>query len=261
MGEFKVATFNANSIRMRKDIVVDWLGKEKPDVLCVQETKVQDPDFPEKPFRNAGYHCAYIGQKKFNGVAVFTREEPEEMRPGLCDGKEDPEQARLMYVRSSGVDVVNTYIPQGFEPGTEKFEYKLEWFRRLRKYFEKHFDPSGKVIWAGDLNVAPEQRDVYDPERLAGHCGFHPDEQAALSDVAEWGFTDIFRKHVDAEKQFTFYDYRLPKAVERGLGWRIDHIMATAPLAEKSTASYIDLEPRKLPKPSDHTFLVAVFGL
>ena len=145
--------------------------------------------------------------------------------------------------------------------GSEKFEYKLNWYARLREYFETNFTPDRPIIWVGDFNVAPTPIDVYDPEKLAGSVCFHPDEHKALANVMGWGFIDIFRKHRPEEKSFSFWDYRIPNAVKRGLGWRIDHICATQPAADRSTDCWIDIAPRMKPKPSDHTYVVAEFDL
>lgn len=261
MATLKIATFNANSIRARQEIILEWLAAEQPDVLCIQETKAQDPDFPALAFLAAGYHAAFSGQKSYNGVAILSREPLEDVQRGLGDGAEDPEQARLIAGRRRGLPIVNTYIPQGMAPGTDKFAYKLQWLERLRAFFDKHFSPDQPLLWAGDFNIAPAPEDVYDPEKMAGTCGFHPDERAALERLRAWGFTDVFRKHVAEPQQFTFWDYRLRGGLSRNLGWRIDHLWATAPLAQKSTRAWIDMEPRKKEKPSDHTFLTAEFVL
>ncbi len=254
----RIASFNVNGIRARMDIVLDWIRSEKCDVLCIQETKVQDPDFPAQPFRDVSLHAAYLGQKAYNGVAIISRVEPEEVRMGLDDG-EDPEEARLISAKIDGVWIVNTYIPQGTDVGHPRFRYKLEWFRRLTRYFQDHFQPEEPIVWVGDLNVAPQDKDVHDPARMAGRVCFHPDEKASLAEVVGWGFVDVFRKHEPGDKQFTFFDYRLPKAAERSLGWRLDHIFATRPMADKSRRAWIDKAPRMLPKPSDHTPIVAEF--
>lgn len=256
----KIASFNANGIRARIEIVVEWISREQPAVFCLQETKVQDEDFPLESFRERSLHVAYWGQKSYNGVAVVSREEPEEIQLGLGDG-EDPEEARLISARIGGIWVVNTYVPQGTAVDSPRFQYKLEWFGRLERYFQTHFKATDPVLWVGDLNVAPEDRDVYDPTRLAGHVCFHPEEQSALSKVLRWGFVDVFRKHEPGENQFTFFDYRLPKSPERNLGWRLDHIFATRPLADKSRRAWIDKAPRLLPKPSDHTPICAEFEI
>ena len=152
-------------------------------------------------------------------------------------------------------------MPQGTAVDSPKFRYKLDWFARVGRFFEKHFTPDVPLVWCGDLNVALGPADVYDPKRFAGGVCFHPDEQAALGRVMEWGFVDVFRKHCRDEGQFTFWDYRLRDGLKRNLGWRLDYILATKPLAEKSTSAWIDRGPRALPKPSDHTFLVAEFDI
>jgi exodeoxyribonuclease-3 len=158
--------------------------------------------------------------------------------------------------------VVNTYVPQGRERETPHFAYKLEWFQRLRQYFERSFSPAEDIIWCGDLNVAPESIDVHDPRRLRGHVCFTPEVWEAFGHVKAWGFVDVFRKHHPGEaQQYTFFDYRVPKSVERKLGWRVDHILATAPLAEKSTGCRIDMTPRLSEKPSDHTVMLAEFNI
>ena len=254
----KIASFNANGIRARMQVLLKWLETASPDVLCIQETKVQDKDFPVQPFQDAGYSCTFKGQKRFNGVSVLSRTSPECVSIGFNEGDEN-EEARLITVKIHDITIVNTYVPQGQDPESEKFKYKLDWLYRLRNYFEQNFDPEQPIIWVGDFNVAPEPIDVYDPEELLGSVCYHPEEHKALSHVKEWGFVDVYRKHNPMEKQFTFWDYRIPNAVKRGLGWRIDHIWATACMAEKSKKTWIDVEPRHWQKPSDHTFIVAEF--
>jgi len=266
----KVATYNANSIRARLPLVLDWLRRESPDVLCVQETKVQDKDFPTEPFREAGYHVTFRGQKAHAGVAVFSREKPQEVSYGLDDGGE-PDEPRLIRAAirvpaegggEEALPVVNTYVPQGRSPDSEHFQYKLEWLARLRALFERHYSPQEPLLWVGDFNVAPEPMDVHDPQRLRDHVDFHPDARAALERVRGWGFVDVFRRHHPEEPgQYTFWDYRARNAVENGLGWRVDHIWSTEPLARRSTAAWIDVEARRAERPSDHTFLVAEFDL
>ena len=162
---------------------------------------------------------------------------------------------------SAGITIVNTYIPQGRDVDDEQFAYKIQWFERLSERFSLRYRPEDLLLWCGDLNHAPEPIDVYDPKGLLGHVCFHPDVDRAFRKVLSWGLVDVFRRHCSESKQYSFYDYRLPNGVKRGLGWRIDHILATHPLAQKSVASYIDLEPRLKPKPSDHTPVVAEFTL
>jgi exodeoxyribonuclease-3 len=257
----KVATYNANSIRARMELLLDWLDREEPDVVGVQETKVQDEDFPAEPIREAGYHVVYRGQKAHAGVAIISSSEPENVAHGFDDGGE-PDEPRLIRAVIAGVPVVNTYVPQGRSVDSEHFEYKLDWFDRLRALFDAHYAPDEPLIWMGDFNVAPEPIDIYDPKGKANHVDFHPDAREALDAVKEWGFVDVFRRHhPDEEDQYTYYDYRAKDPIERGVGWRVDHVWATEPLAERSTDSWIDVDARRAERPSDHTFLVAEFDI
>jgi exodeoxyribonuclease-3 len=257
----KVATYNANSIRTRLGLVLDWLRGETPDILCLQETRVQDADFPVEPLRDEGYQIVLRGQKAQAGVAIVARQEAEEVAFGLDDGGE-PDEARLVRATFGDIAVVNTYVPQGRTPDSPHFQYKLEWLARLRAFFERHCAPDEPVLWMGDFNVAPEEIDVYDPKGLKTHVDFHPDARVALERVREWGFVDVFRLHQPEEPgQYTFWDYRVPNALDRGMGWRVDHIWATEPLAIKSTSCWIDVDARRAERPSDHTFVVAEFVL
>jgi len=257
----RIATFNANSLRSRLGITLGWLRAHEPDVLCVQETRVTDAEFPSDAFTDAGYHVVFTGQKTFNGVAIITREEPEDVRVGMgIEGMDD--EARLIRARVAGVEVVNTYVPQGTAVNSPRFEFKLHWISSLRSYFARDLSPDSRVVWVGDFNVATEPIDVVDPDALLGSVCYHPDEHKALESVREWGFVDVFRKHHPGEpRQYSFYDYRVPNALKRKLGWRIDHIWATAAMAQKCTDCWIDLEPRQMEKPSDHTFVVADFDV
>ena len=255
----KIATFNVNSIRARLPIVTKWLLDNQPDVLCVQETKTQDKDFPQTAFDEIGYNCAFKGQKSYNGVALFTPHKIQQLTFGFDDEPKD--QPRLIRAKIGKLNIVNTYVPQGFEPDSPKFQYKLQWFDRLAKLFEKNYKPADLLVWLGDFNIAPEARDLYDPEKLYGSVCYHPDVQNELKKIIKWGFVDVFRKHCDQPEQYSFWDYRLPNSFKRNLGWRLDHILATKPLAEKCTACYIDKAPRTIERPSDHTPVVAEFKL
>ena len=252
----KVASFNVNSVRARLPLVLDWLGENQPDVLCVQETKVQDHDFPKEAFTGSGYQFVFKGQKKYNGVAIFSKSKISDVSFGLDDEPKD--QARLIKAVINGITIVNTYIPQGYEPGSEKFEYKLRWFERLGRYFAGHFGPDEPLIWAGDFNIAREAKDVYDPEGLWGHVCYCGEVQQALAGIMDWGLVDVFRRLCEESGQYTFWDYRAG-AFRQNMGWRLDYIMATKPLAEKCNSCWIDKEPRLAEKPSDHTFLLAEF--
>lgn len=257
---FKIATYNANSIRTRLAQTLDWLAREQPDVLCLQETKVQDQDFPAAPFQEAGYHVIYRGQKAHAGVAILSQEPSQNVIGGFADAPHDA--PRLLRATYGPITVINTYVPQGRDPDSEHFAYKLAWFARLRALFEREYTPEQWLVWVGDFNVATEDIDVHDPVRLRGHVDFHPEAQAALERVREWGFVDVYRRlHPDAPGHFSYWDYRARNPVERGIGWRIDHIWATAPLAERAATAWVDVAARQAEKPSDHTFVVAEFAL
>jgi exodeoxyribonuclease-3 len=255
----KIASFNVNSIRARMNIVLEWLDKNQPDILCVQETKVQDDDFPIGAFDGTEYRCVFKGQKSYNGVAIFSKHEITKVKCGLDDEPKD--ESRLIKAEINGVNIVNTYIPQGYSAESEKFEYKLEWFGRLLRFFEENFQPGEPVIWVGDLNVAPEKIDVYDHANLSGHVCFHPQVRKALEKVVRWGFVDVFRMHCHKSGEYTFWDYRRKDSFERNIGWRLDHIMATESLAEKCTNCYTDKRIRLTVRPSDHVPIIAEFDL
>jgi exodeoxyribonuclease-3 len=253
----KIATFNVNSIRARLKTVFDCLEKESPDVLCLQETKVPDKDFPHEAFKNMHYHSAFRGEKAYNGVAILSKSPMEDVMIGFDEYETGG--TRLISARINNVSIVNTYVPQGFHPLSKKFLEKLDWLQRLYAYFNERFRSDKPLLWVGDFNVAPEPADVYDPAHLEDHVGFHPDERAALQRFRQWGFIDVFRLHQPGPGHYTFWDYRLRNAVARNRGWRVDHIWATKPMADKSIRAWIDIAPRLKEKPSDHTFVIAEF--
>jgi exodeoxyribonuclease III len=255
----KVATWNINSIRRRLPLVLEWLAKNQPDVLCLQETKVQDHEFPADAFRGAGYHAAFRGMKGYNGVATLTREAPDSVLHGLCEGP-DSEDVRILQTVIGGIPIVNTYVPQGYKVGSDKYVFKLEWFHRVRRYFSERLDPARPAIWTGDLNVAPEPIDVYHADRRVNDPDFHIDARQAYKHAVAWGFTDVFRRHHPDRVQYTYWDY-FRNAFDHDWGWRIDHILATAPLAALCRAADVDLEPRKATGASDHTVVWAEFDV
>jgi exodeoxyribonuclease-3 len=253
----QIATYNVNSIRARLPIVTEWLRKNRPDVLAMQETKVQDNDFPSEAFRQLGYSCVFRGQKSYNGVALVSRHELTDVHFGLPD--EPGDEARLIRASVQGLTLVNTYVPQGYLADSDRFRYKLDWFSRLLDYFRAGWRPTDPILWVGDLNVAPLPIDVYDPVALLGHVCYHPRVHEALAKIVRWGFTDVFRLHCQEPGQYTFWDYRLGNSFRRNRGWRLDHILATTPLAERCAACRIDTEPRAAKRPSDHTPVLADF--
>lgn len=253
----KIATYNVNSIRQRLPLVLDWITEHKPDVMCLQETKVQDQDFPVEAIQKAGYRASYRGMKAYNGVATLTRAEPEKVIYGLHEGP-DNEDFRVIQTVVGGIPIINSYVPQGYSISSEKYAFKLAWFQRLRKYFETALNAQEPVIWLGDLNVAPEEIDVYHPERRVNDVDFHIDARNAYKETVAWGFIDVFRKLHPEVVQYTYWDY-FRNALERNFGWRIDHILATHPLADRCRAAEVDMAPRKAPGASDHTIVWAEF--
>lgn len=253
----KIASYNVNSIRRRLDLVLDWLAVQKPDVLCLQETKVQDQDFPRDAFEKAGYFSSFRGMKGYNGVATLSRVEPERVMHGL-NAESDDEEARSILTIVAGIPIINSYVPQGYAVKSDKYAFKLAWFGRIRRYFELNLDPAQPAIWLGDLNVAPEPIDVYHPDRRVNDVDFHIDARTAYKEAAAWGFIDVFRKLHPDRVQYTYWDY-FRNAFERNFGWRIDHILATAPLADRCRACEVDVSVRQAPGASDHTIVWAEF--
>jgi exodeoxyribonuclease-3 len=256
----KIATFNANSIRARLDIILSWLETNQPDLLCIQETKVTDAEFPSLPFIENGYNVVFRGQKSYNGVALISKDKPSAVSFGFSDDG-PPDDTRLLYARFGPVHIINTYVPQGRDITHEMYQYKLNWFKRLTQYFEANISTRMKVVWVGDLNVAPLPIDIHNSEKQKDHVCYHEDIRKAYADTLSWGFTDVFRKHHPEPGQYSFFDYRTKDVVKRNMGWRIDHILATPSMAKKSTDAWIDIEPRLAERPSDHTFMAATFDV
>jgi len=258
----KIATWNVNSVRARLDHVLRWLDRAKPDVLCLQELKVQDADFPAESLREAGYLAAVAGQKTYNGVAVLAREEPRDAVLGLAHLPADHplnEQKRLLAVTVGGVRVLSAYLPNGEAVGSEKYAYKLAFFRELRAYLDREYAAANPLVLCGDFNVAAEDRDVYDPQAWEGSVLCSAPERAALEDLRAFGFADCFRKHHQEAGRYSWWDYR-GGAYWKNQGLRIDHLWATPNLAERCTASGVDESPRKWKKPSDHAPVWAEFA-
>ena len=245
-----IATWNVNSILARMPHVTRWLDDVKPDVLCMQETKCTDDKFPTLVFKERGYECQLFGQQSYNGVAILTRDTCETRHRGYPDDDETA-QSRLITTTVNGIEIVTVYIPNGQAVGSEKFAFKLEWMRRLRAFFDTHYDSSAPVLLCGDFNVAPEDRDVHDVRLWRGRIMFSDQEHAALQNIKEWGFTDAFRLHTEEGGKFTWWDYRAG-AFRRNLGLRIDHIWITEALVPRSVRTWIDITPRTWEKPSDH---------
>lgn len=256
----KIVSWNVNSIRARHDIVTEWLDGHKPDLLCLQETKVKDEDFPQQAFADRGYNLYIHGQPAYNGVAFFAKAPVESLVYGMPGQHDDGQQKRFIAGTFGGVHVINIYAPNGQTPEAPAFAYKRDWYVTLNAYLEKAVKDYKHVLICGDFNIAPSDDDVHDPKKLLGTCGFHPEEHVWFGQVMGKGLTDVVRQHQPAGKLYSWWDYR-QGALEKDRGMRIDHILTTPALAVHCTAAYVDKEPRLLEKPSDHAPVVAEFTL
>lgn len=253
-----LATWNVNSILARMASVTRWLDLVKPDVLCMQETKCTDDKFPADVFVERGYQCQLFGQQSYNGVAILTRDACDPGRRGYPDDDETA-QSRLLSTTVGGISLVNVYVPNGQMVGSEKYAFKLAWMKRLREFFDAHYDRTTSVLLCGDFNVAPEERDVHDVRLWQGRILFSEQERAALQHIKEWGFTDAYRLHNEAGGNYSWWDYRAG-AFRRNMGLRIDHIWISDPLVARNVRTWIDIEPRTWEKPSDHAPVLAEFA-
>jgi exodeoxyribonuclease-3 len=253
----QLVTWNVNSIRTRLDRVVAWVSRHHPDVVCLQETKVVDEAFPREALESLGYHLETFGQKTYNGVALLSRSPLAAVRRGLPDDAPDA-QRRLIAATIDGVTVVNVYVPNGSSPESEKFAYKLDWLDRLARFLEDEADPESPLALCGDFNIAPEDRDVHDPDEWRGQVLFHPDEHAALARLTRWGLADALRLVTPDGGLYSWWDYRAA-AFRRDRGLRIDLVLVTRPLASRVAEVAIDREERAGERPSDHAPVTAVF--
>ena len=253
----RIATWNVNSLKIRLPHLLDWLATHQPDVMCLQETKTEDQNFPRPELERAGYRAVFCGQKAYNGVAILARGELREVQHGIADFPDDPK--RVIAATVDEVRVLCLYAPNGEAPGTDKYEYKLRWYRALTGWLKNKLKKYPRLAVLGDLNIAPEPRDVHNPKRWEGKIHFSEPERAAFREVVDVGLKDAFRLFEQPEKQFTWWDYRL-KAFERGWGLRIDHILLAPELAKECSACAIDVEPRKRERPSDHAPVIAALG-
>jgi len=253
----KIATWNVNSVRVREPRLLAFLEREQPDVVCLQELKVVDRDFPLESVRSAGYEAVIFGQKTYNGVGLLARAgtKIENVTRGFEDGDEDP-QARVIAADVLGVRVVSIYVPNGGDIPSEKWAYKQAWLKRLRAWTSTHLDLQGRVVLCGDLNIAPEARDVAKPDRWKNSVLFHPDMTAAFNDLLALGLVDTTRLHHTGEGPFTWWDYRM-LGFQKGNGLRIDHMFMTPVLAQRCHKTWVDREERKGKLPSDHAPVVA----
>ena len=253
----KIATWNVNSMNAREPHVVEWLQNHNPDVLVLQEIKQVTEKFPAEALQELGYHSIASGQKTYNGVAVVSKAPANNPVTDFPD-LDDP-QRRILATTIGDVRVVDLYIPNGSEVGSEKYAYKLNWLSSLRNFLEAEMQQHENLVVLGDFNIAPADRDVYDPEKWGEGILCSPLERQALRELIDLGLTDVFRKFEQPESMFSWWDYRAA-GFRRNAGLRIDLILTSQSMTERCTASYVDKEPRAWDRPSDHAPVVAEFA-
>jgi exodeoxyribonuclease III len=251
----RVATWNVNSLKVRMPRVEAWLAEVQPDIACLQETKVSDKAFPAMAFSTLGYESAHFGQGQWNGVAILSRLGIDDVVADFADGQAPDPDARILSATCGGVRTMSVYVPNGREVGHEHYHYKLAWLARLRAHVAATCSPDQDVMVCGDFNVAPTDRDVYDPERVHGATHVSPPEREALAALEGWGLTDAFRVVWEAPGVYSWWDYRAGD-FHQGRGMRIDLALMSAPLAKRVTWAVIDRNARKGSQPSDHAPLV-----
>ena len=244
-------------MNVRLPHVIEWLKTHQPDALCLQELKMEDAKFPLAAFDDIGYHAVFNGQKTYNGVAIISRGRPEDVSKDIT-GFED-HQKRVIAATIGGVRVVCVYIPNGQTVDSDKYQYKLQWLTALQAYMREAIAVYGDVVLLGDYNIAPDDRDVYDPKAWEGQVLCTVPERDAFRSLVGLGLVDSFRLFDQAEKSYSWWDYRM-NGFKRNLGLRIDHVLLTSGIAARCTSSVIDIEPRKLERPSDHAPAVADIG-
>ena len=254
----KLATWNINSIRAREERLLTWLGQEKPDVLCLQETKVEDAGFPIAALRKAGYEVATFGQRSYNGVAIASTAPLTDVVRSLGDDPADDE-ARAIAATTHGIRAICVYVPNGQDLASDRYPYKLAWFKRLRAYLERNTTPDRPIALCGDMNVTPDDRDVWSPEKWQNQIHCSPPERAALAEVTAFGLTDAFRHRNADSKAYSWWDYR-GVSFFKDQGLRIDIIYLIAPLVARCTVCTIDRSARKGQDASDHAPVVAIIG-
>ena len=246
----RLATWNVNSLRVRLPHLLDWLREAKPDLACLQETKTEDAHFPVDELRAAGYHAVYCGQKSYNGVAILARGGLSDVQHGIPNFPDDPK--RIIAATYRDMRVVSVYAPNGQEPGSDKYAYKLKWYEAFAAWMRDELAAHPLLAAMGDYNVAPEDRDVHDPELWRGKILCSRPEREALGVVKDWGFVDAFRQHNEGEGHYSWWDYRAG-SFRRNTGLRIDHVWLSEPLAARCKRAWIDKGPRGWERPSDHT--------
>jgi exodeoxyribonuclease-3 len=254
----KIASWNINSLRKRQERLLTWLAATDPDIVCLQETKCTDQQFPVLDLKAAGYYSVFHGQKSYNGVAIVSKLEPSEMRVALCDEEADP-QARVIAATIGGVRVYSLYAPNGQAVGSPAYVYKMRWYERLRNCLQRENQDEPLVV-CGDFNVAPKDEDVYDAELWRGAIMCSDEERRAFDDLCAIGLVDTLRLHHPGSGLFSWWDYRM-LAFPKNRGLRIDAILASKSLAPRCTAAGIDREMRKGKETSDHAPVWAEFEI
>jgi len=252
----KIATWNVNSMTVRQPHVIEWLQSHEPDILALQEIKQRTDQFPSAALQEIGYQSIASGQKTYNGVAVICKTATMDPATDL-PGFEDP-QRRVLAITTGNVRIIDLYVPNGSAVGSEKYAYKLSWLASLTDFLAAEMRQHENLVVLGDFNIAPADEDVYDPEKWGDAILCSPLERQALLELTDLGLTDVFRKFDQPEKSFSWWDYRAA-GFRRNAGLRIDLILASAAMAERCTASYVDREPRTWERPSDHAPVVAEF--
>ena len=252
----KIATWNVNSMKVRLPHVVEWLQNHEPDVLVLQEIKQLTENFPTEALQEIGYHSIASGQKTYNGVAVISKSPATDPVTDFPD-LDDP-QRRILASTVDDIRIVDLYIPNGSEVGSEKYDYKLNWLKSLRNFLEAEMQRHENVVVLGDFNIAPADADVYDPEKWGDAILCSPPEREALGELFKLGLTDVFRKFEHPDGTFSWWDYRAA-GFRRNAGLRIDLILTSNSMTERCKASYVDKEPRAWERPSDHAPVVAEF--
>lgn len=255
---FKIATWNVNSLRVRLKHVLTWLNTHEPHLLAIQETKVENQHFPEDPFRNAGYHVLYNGQKTYNGVAFISRIPMQNEITFLPNF--DDTQRRILVVNIGSLRIINIYVPNGSSVDSEKFNYKLRWLKQLEIYLQQELRIHPHLIVLGDFNIAPKDKDVHNPQLWEGKVLVSPQERQALDKILALGMKDSFRLFNNNPLQYTWWDYR-SGAFRRNNGLRIDHILTSEALISQCLACEIDKETRLWEKPSDHVPVIATYQI
>jgi exodeoxyribonuclease-3 len=256
----RIASWNINSLRKRQDQLFAWLAATNPDIVCLQETKCPDDQFPELALKTAGYYSVYHGEKSYNGVAILSKLEPRNVRASLCDEVDDS-QARVIAATINRIRVYSIYAPNGQAVGSPAFDYKMKWYRRLRDCIRREpgwSEGTLDLAVSGDFNVAPEDVDVHDPALWRGAIMCSDAERAAFTDLCNAGLVDTLRLHHNEPGMFTWWDYRM-LAFPKNRGLRIDAVLASRALAERCVRSGIDRDVRKGKEPSDHAPIWAEF--